>query len=888
MDREADRVVKKLLERAEGVLKHGTRDGYTWVVPQKKRTAYLAACDRLHDAGRELLDRSAAWDSETKSGIVCRLYIEGTRFAVDAVVGDPWTWPGPATFILHLYTRHLVADAALPEPASLAEVMRALVPVVSHDRRYFSWMSEFTNVLDANFRKYRKHPLLIEPASELAKAIGEVPIGWTIRQISTGIAESPIGLPYPWSRHIVSGFESLTPDQRWALRQLLKACKSVEQPRPPKKWLRAASEWIEVIGSDTFRALLIEVFELALRPTEAEPGGDENGGVTGPIWQVDAYYAKILKGLVWASLTVKSEDVARALGPLAVSAYKKIPGIGPRMVAVGNAAVYALGQIPGRVSLGQLAYLKVKVKFGSAQKMLDKALDAAAEREGLPRDEIEEMAVPAYGLTEVGALDEPMGEHTALLRITGTAGAASTTLTWRNAKGKVTKSVPAPVKAEHADELKDLKASMKDIQKMLPAQRDRIDSMFLDRRSWAVPTWRERYLDHPLVGTIARRLIWLFDDGRERTAAAWLADDPKAAAHGPGRLVRADGTPFEPDAESTTVSMWHPIDADAEPGSAETRGDIAAWREFYQTNEIRQPFKQAHREVYLLTDAERRTEMYSNRFAAHVLRQHQFNALCAARGWKAKLRLMVDDEYPPPSRRLQAWGLRAEFWVEGVGDDYVDAFVLDSGAFRFVSTDQVRFYDINAGQNIQHATGGRYETVGRRDRDANHPLRLDEIPPIVLSEILRDIDLFVGVGSVGNNPEWNDGGPGGHFREYWERYAFGDLGVTAQTRRELLENLVPRLMIASACTVTGRFLVVLGKKRTYKIHLGSGNILMEPNDQYLCIVPNSAMEAGPAKGKLFLPFEGDRTLAVILSKAFMLAKDDQIKDRSILSQIERR
>ena len=34
-----------------------------------------------------------------------------------------------------------------------------------------------------------------------------------------------------------------------------------------------------------------------------------------------------------------------------------------------------------------------------------------------------------------------------------------------------------------------------------------------------------------------------------------------------------------------------------------------------------------------------------------------------------------------------------------------------------------------------------------------------------------------------------------------------------------------------------------------------------------------------------LPFEGDNTLSVILSKAFLLADDDKIKDRSILSQI---
>ena len=66
-----------------------------------------------------------------------------------------------------------------------------------------------------------------------------------------------------------------------------------------------------------------------------------------------------------------------------------------------------------------------------------------------------------------------------------------------------------------------------------------------------------------------------------------------------------------------------------------------------------------------------------------------------------------------------------------------------------------------------------------------------------------------------------------------------------------------------------------------KIHLGSGNIQMEPNSQYLCIV----QDRKNSNEDVFLPFEGDNTLAVILSKAFMLADDRNIKDSSILSQI---
>ncbi|WP_444972131.1 DUF7737 domain-containing protein [Streptomyces canus] len=170
----------------------------------------------------------------------------------------------------------------------------------------------------------------------------------------------------------------------------------------------------------------------------------------------------------------------------------------------------------------------------------------------------------------------------------------------------------------------------------------------------------------------------------------------------------------------------------------------------------------------------------------------------------------------------------------------------------------------------------------RDGQDPVEALPLDSIPPLVLSEVLRDVDLFVGVASVGNDPTWQDGGPDGRFQEYWTSYGFGELGQSAQTRRILLDRLIPRLAIADRCTLEGRFLHVKGNRHTYKIHLGSGNILRTPNDQYLCIVPKSNAAAQQAG---YLPYEGDRMLAVILSKAMMLAADTKITDPTILSQL---
>jgi hypothetical protein len=92
------------------------------------------------------------------------------------------------------------------------------------------------------------------------------------------------------------------------------------------------------------------------------------------------------------------------------------------------------------------------------------------------------------------------------------------------------------------------------------------------------------------------------------------------------------------------------------------------------------------------------------------------------------------------------------------------------------------------------------------------------------------------------------------------------------------------LTIAGRCKLADRFLVVRGDIRTYKIHLGSGNILMAPNDQYLCIVAKQTVAGGD---RVFLPFEGDGTLSVILSKAFLLAADTQITDPTITSQLKR-
>ncbi|WP_055713304.1 DUF4132 domain-containing protein [Streptomyces torulosus] len=642
-------------------------------------------------------------------------------------------------------------------------------------------------------------------------------------------------------------------DRQALLRYALTATAS----KPTPKWDEGAHEVVDALGADRVRTAVLGWLALVGRPRTIELERqtyepDVNNAF-------DAYNANALRGLAWLlSLLPPRPEAARALGALVETSLRKTAGIGPRSPKVANAGVIALSRVDSESALAELARLATRVTYKNTAKLIDTALTARATALGLTREEIEEIAVPAYGLTEVGSAEHRLGDATALVGVQG----GRAVLGWRNATGRAVKSVPAAVRTAHADELKELKASVKDIDKMLTAQSERLDRQFLARRTWEYDAWRERYLDHPLVGTLARRLLWTVDG-----TSAGFAD---------GELRTLADTPVT---RGTTVELWHPVGKET--------AEVVAWRDWLERHQVTQPFKQAHREVYLLTDAERATGTYSNRFAAHIVRQHQFNSLAAIRGWRNKLRLCVDDSAPPATRELPEWGLRAEYWIEGDGHAYGED-TTESGSYLRLRTDQVRFYPLDAPENLAPCYGGEYTMWLRDGRDPVDPLPLTAIPPLVLSEVLRDVDLFVGVASVGNDPTWQDGGPDGRFREYWTSYGFGELNQSAETRRALLQRLVPRLAIAERCTLEGRFLHVRGERHTYKIHLGSGNILRSPHDQYLCIVPKSA--TGGTDGNRtaqtgYLPYEGDRMLAVILSKAMLLAKDTEITDPTILSQL---
>lgn len=649
-----------------------------------------------------------------------------------------------------------------------------------------------------------------------------------IHQIDQLLSDSdePLIPAGPWADAMRQGIAAQPASVAAAATAAVGVAASSPGAKPTAVFTKMVDGLIDTHGVEDVRTAVAMLLEVSVLPVSAARG------------QVDAITGDLLRRLCWiaASLPVDTR-LANAVGGWLIAGWTKVPGFGPVSQRVATGAAWTLARL-GDLGAGELGRARAVLKQPQAVKSVDAAIDEAAERLGIPREEFEERVVPTYGLT-VGARGEvALGEHTAVLAYTdGKVG-----ITIMAPDGKERKTVPAVVKRDFAQEFKALKVRTKDITAMVSAQRMRLERLLLEDREWDPDVWRERYLDHPLVSVLARKLIWQVDDGTSLLAV--IAVD--------GELHDVEGGPVDVT-DAHRIRLWHPATVSTE--------EVGAWRLRVEGLGVIQPFKQAHREVYLLTAAEERTDTNSNRFAGHILRQHQFAALARGRGWRYALQGAFDAPDEQAQLELPRHGMRASFWVDrpwGADDDWND-----TGIFNHVLTDQVRFTS---------------------DHGEVH---LRDVPVRVLSEVLRDVDLFVGVASIGSDPAWQDNG--GVRRDawsgYWSSYSFGELGAAAEVRKDLLSRLLPKLAIADVTRIEDRFLVVEGRLRHYRIHLGSGNILMAPDDQYLCIVPSRG-EKG-VEG-VMLPFEGDQLLSLILSKAMLLANDDKITDTTITSQIARR
>jgi Domain of unknown function (DUF4132) len=523
---------------------------------------------------------------------------------------------------------------------------------------------------------------------------------------------------------------------------------------------------------------------------------------------------------------------------------------------VGFAGVQALGAMECSEAVAQLTRLRAKVKYAVALKLIEKSLQQAAARSGMSTDELEDLSVEGYGLDEQGSKEIALGDCVAELRLAIDGGVA---VIWRNPDGKLVKSAPPHVKKAFAREIRAVGVLAKELEEAYQAQRVRLESSFVAPRSIPLRHWRQYYVDHSLLGFLGRTMIWVFSDGKGwECSGMWCNGQVCDEAENPLSFAGGKDAPPNPCPEDEIkVRLWHPLTSDT--------AELQRWRERIFSAGIRQPFRQAFREFYQVTDEERQTRMYSNRFAGIYLRQHQLASLCRVRGWEYRLMGISFDGHNVPTRKLPHWNMQSELHVDLPPDR--DHALRDSGLGEqsgfginlFVESDHVRFY---------------------RDR---REVAVDEVPALLYSEVMRDVDLFTSVCAIGEDENWRDQGDRG-IGALGDRMTMPELSAAVSLRADILVRVLPRTPIADRCRLEPLHLDVQGQLGRYRISLVWALVALVADSGLRWLkIPQKLLTAVPLE-LADLPIELDYRTELILRKAYLLANDWEIKDAELIQQ----
>ncbi len=643
----------------------------------------------------------------------------------------------------------------------------------------------------------------------------------------------------PWSQIVFDELSSKDVISRAGWEALLEHCRTLEQAVPSKKWKTRSQELMAALGTEEALASLLRW--LALGPTPGQPSEARS-----PI--EDSCYQK---GVVWIASLDSGDEVAKTIADFGLACLRKIRMLGAVSQKVGFASVQALGTMRSSRAIAELSRMRSKVKYTVARRLIEKSLHQAAERAGMTMEDLEDSCVESFPLDSNGRMEIPIGDAKAVLQLSDEGRVA---IAWYNADWKLLKTAPSQIRKAFTKEVKSVSARAKELERVYSTQRNRLESFLGSPREMSIDHWRKYFVEHALLGFLGRRLIWIFRGSEGWEASGMLPCQGQALE---SRVQDDTGIALDVS-RAHTVTLWHPLSSEAP--------ELQRWRDRIFALGIRQPFRQAFREFYAITADEQKAPMYSNRFAGVIMRQHQLSSLCRGRGWEYRLMGTGFDGMNVPSKALPQWNMHVEFYVDLPADrnpELRDSGLNEhsgSGINLFVTSDQVRFY---------------------RNREE---VSLDEVPAIVYSEIMRDVDLFTSVCAVGDDEKWTDQGDRGSSLII-EGSKLEQLIGLIELRKSILNRVLPFTAIADRCKVEKSWLEVRGQLGTYQIQLGWGGaiLLATPNPRWLKI-PQALLDA--VKPNLpTIPIDLDYRTEQILRKAHVLADDWKIDSPDLIRQL---
>ena len=253
-------------------------------------------------------------------------------------------------------------------------------------------------------------------------------------------------------------------------------------------------------------------------------------------------------------------------------------------------------------------------------------------------------------------------------------------------------------------------------------------------------------------------------------------------------------------------------------------GEWATYQKDIFDRELKQPFKQVFRELYIKTADEKGRDK-SLRYAGHQVQPTKTVALLKTRRW------IIDGQE----------GLEKVYYKENIiAKIYALADWFSPADIEAPTLEEVQFFD----------------------RKTFKPILIDNVPDLVFTEVMRDIDLVVSVAHIGDvDPEASHS--------------------TIEMRKAIIEFNC-KLFKLKNVTFTENHALIKGERAEYSIHLGSG-LIHQKAGSAINVLPVHSQH----RGRVFLPFiDDDPKTAEIMAKVLLFAQDDKIKDVFILEQIK--
>ncbi|MES2056914.1 MAG: DUF4132 domain-containing protein [Pseudomonadota bacterium] len=284
------------------------------------------------------------------------------------------------------------------------------------------------------------------------------------------------------------------------------------------------------------------------------------------------------KGILALATRVDGADAAQKVRPF-------LKDHGAR-TSQAKALLEMLASNPAGAALQLVLAAANRSKQRSVQAHAGTLVEAVADRRGWSAEELADRTVPTAGLDADGTVDLDCGrDRIYALRLDGADG-----LVLVNADGKEVKALPAPRIDEEKPLIEAAKklvsTARKESKQVFASQTERMrEAMYLGRR-WRREDWESFLAAHPLVGRLARRLIWLGVDGEGRVAGAF----------------RPLGDGSYTDAADEDVALAGFADVQLAHRSLLDADAIGAWQRHLADYEVVPPFDQVGRALPEVTE----------------------------------------------------------------------------------------------------------------------------------------------------------------------------------------------------------------------------------------------------------------------------------------------